>query len=381
MVEPGSVRRPFAERLAVWADALLDTVVAESASGTRTQRIGGAGPLRVRHTFTPDSSHAPLLDSLTGSPAPQAPEVTIHSVQLDVEGRRIDPPWTLADFDDYGRPLGLENSPWRLAWNPGAGELRVYDRDRRVGLFVTSADVNPWEYAAPMLAFWHWAAAACDAAMIHGGTIGTAGSMGIIGGPSGTGKSTTVLLGLHAGLNSCGDDYVWLQPSESGSRVWTVFRTMKTVSGSRILPPVSVRTSRDATDSKDIHWIPVTHVGVSGEPADTPAPHPDDPSGGVLVPYADVHVVWVMHAPDAEARPPTRIDAMAALLPSTLLRFTGDHAAVARAVGRVLASVQVRPLLRDGNFTALQEHLVADLTPSADPFTSTDPKTAIAGPQ
>lgn len=91
------------------------------------------------------------------------------------------------------------------------------------------------------------------------------------------------------------------------------------------------------------------------------------------MPQAALKVVWVMQPPDAAQNPPTRIEAMAALLPSTLLRFTGDHAAVARVVNRVLASMEVRPLMRDGNFSALQEDLMSGLTPNTDASARSQP--------
>ena len=328
----------LAERLEPWALGLIETLEGRAREGQRDTRRGALGPLRVRHTFQADSSHAQLLDSITGAPQPDAPEVTIHSLQLDREQiKPTRPPWSRSDFDELGRALGLEDSPWRLAWNR-AGDVRCYNRDLRVGLFITAGPVKPGEIGAPMRRFWHWAAAAHGAAMVHGGTIGTAGAMGIVAGPGGTGKSTTVLLGMREGLRSCGDDYVWLQPGDNGAEVWAVFRTIKTVVGSSLVPPFSEHVREESEVRKRIHWMPP----------------------GALLPRAALRIAWVMRPPRAASRPPTRIDALSAMLPSTLLQVNGDEAVVSAVLRSVLDTVEVRPLIRNGDFEAVTGALAQD---------------------
>lgn len=336
----------LSQRLDSWSLELVAGLEAQASNGHRHVRLGHAGPLRVRHTFGEKSSHAPLLDSLMGLAGPDSREVTIHSVQVDVDVAHrgvthLGPlPWSAADFDDYGRPRGLETSPWRLAWDRAHGAVRCYHRELRTGLFLTKGPVQSWEFSSPMLAFWHWAAATEGAAMVHGGTIGTETAMGIVGGPSGTGKSTTVLLGMREGLRSCGDDYVWLQANAQGAHVWAVYRTIKTVADSPFVPAVSERTQQEGTAGKQIHWVP------SGPYAP-----------GALLPRAPLKVAWVLAAP-GRLHTPNRIEALSALLPSTLLRLSGDHAAVSAAVRSALATVEVRPLPRNGDFEAVARELI-----------------------
>ena len=338
------------ERLEPWALELMGNLEAEVSEGRRSVRRGHLGPLNVRHTFNAGSSHAALLDSLTGLPEPQSPEVTIHSVQLDVDTTRRGSalpgplPWSVVDFDEHGRPLGLHGSPWRLAWDGVHGEVRCYNRDLRVGLFLTKGPVRSWEFSSPMLPFWHWAAAAQGAAMVHGGTIGNEHGMGIVGGPSGTGKSTTVLVGMREGLRSCGDDYVWLQADADRADVWAVFRTIKTVAGSPLVPAKRERTREEGEAGKQIHWVP---AGAK--------------QAGSLLARAPLTVAWVLGAPPVVRRP-TRIDALSALLPSTLLRVNDDHAAVSAVVRCALSSMQVRRLTRDGDLDAVARALVAAST-------------------
>jgi hypothetical protein len=331
--------RMLAERLEQWALGLMATLEAQAVHGQRSLRCGAAGPLRVRHTFSRHSSHAQLLDSLTGAPPTDAAEVTIHSLQLNSDGVTPPPlPWSESDFDIQGRPLGLEDSSWRLAWNRGNCEVRCYHRQLRVGLFITAGPVKPWERGAPLRMFWHWAAAALGAAMVHGGTIGSPGAMGIVAGPGGTGKSTTVLLGMRDGLSSCGDDYVWLQPGAKGMDVWAVFRTIKTVAGSALAPPIRERVGEDSEVRKQIHWLPQD----------------------VLLPRAPLRVAWVLRPPSAEQRPLSHFDALSAVLPSTLLQVNGDAAVVSAVLRSALEAIEVRSLIRNGDYGALVQTLIRD---------------------
>lgn len=338
--------RTLAERLEQWALGLITTLEEQAIHGPRSSRCGAAGPLRVRHTFNKHSSHAELLDSITGAPPADAPAVTIHSLQLNCE--RIAPPplpWTESDFDIRGRPLGLEDSPWRLAWNRGSVEVRCYHRNLRVGLFITAGPVKHWERGAPLRMFLHWAAAELGAVMVHGGTIGTPRAMGIVAGPGGTGKSTTVLLGMRDGLSSCGDDYVWLQSGSEGVEVWTVFRTIKTVAGSALAPPIYERVAEDSEVRKQIHWLPQN----------------------VLLPRAPLRVAWVLRPTTIQQRPPKRFDALSAMLPSTLLQVNGDAAVVAAMLRSTLEAVEVRPLVRNGDYKALVQALIHDCAQLAIP--------------
>lgn len=341
----------FAQRLGEWAGAIIEELEKLAAAGSRPARLGAVGPVRVRHTYSLGSSHAALLDSLTGAPPHGASEVTVHSVQFDVDAETVAIPqfqrlpWSMSDFDGQGRPLGLDDSPWRLMWNAAGREVRCYNREAQVGLFLTAGPVRSWEYSSPMLPFWHWAAAAEGAVMVHGGTIGSATVMGIVGGPSGTGKSTTVLLGMHAGLHSCGDDYVWLQPGPSATRIWTVFRTIKTVAGSSLVPLRSDSTREEGEVRKQIHWVPVS----------------DSQDAEALLTSAELRIAWVLREPTHSMRPPTRIDALSALLPSTLLRVNGDHAAVTKTLKGVLDAVEVRPILRNGEWDAVVDALLRDV--------------------
>jgi hypothetical protein len=302
-----------------------------------------AGPVVVRHTFPADSSHAPFLDSLAGMPDPGS-VLTVHSFELYGDHEVGTLPWTASDFDRHGRPLGLSDTPWRLMYTHGGTEIRCFDRERMIGIFITVGPVKYWEYYAPMLAFLSWCAAAQGAVMVHAGCVGTVSSMGIVGGPSGTGKSTTVLLGMRAGLVSCGDDYMWLQPAASGIKVRLVYRTLKTLVGAGIIPQRFERTVRVGHAQKDVYWLAMD-ASVTGA---------GDSSG--LIPVASLDVGWLLAAA-GDPRPPTALDLLAALLPSTLLRIPGDEQQVSALLRGVVARLTLFSLPRTGDYEALTRAL------------------------
>lgn len=336
-------RGSLADRLETWFSAWISRAENDPARITRT---GAAGPLALVHSFTPESSHAPLLDSLAGLPDGRT-LLTIHSFECaDVQG--LGPlPWSAADFDVHGRALGLAGTRWRMMHTENGADIRVFDRQRMEAIHLTAGPVQWWEYGAPMLPFLYWCAASRGAVMVHAGTIGTGSAMGLVGGASGTGKSTTVLLGLNAGLSSCGDDFVYLEPGPDGSVVHLVYRTVKTLPHSTLLPQRAERS--DWNGNKDVHWLPVSAVQ-GGPPG--------------LVARAPLTIAWHLVKPPV-LRQATAMDVLARLLPSTVLRVPGDEPHVTATLRRIVAGLAIVELPRDGDFARLL-HRLRDTCGAAD---------------
>lgn len=91
---------------------------------------------------------------------------------------------------------------------------QFYDRATGVGVQTLSAELGlpPWECASPLRLFLHWAYAGAGLRLTHAATLGWKGRGALIAGPSGSGKSSTTLVGLVNGLDSVGDDYVLVDP-------------------------------------------------------------------------------------------------------------------------------------------------------------------------
>jgi hypothetical protein len=69
-----------------------------------------------------------------------------------------------------------------------------------------------WDWASPLRAILHWWLGRHGILQVHGGAVGTADGGVLIVGRGGSGKSTTALASLAAGLRYAGDDYVAIQP-------------------------------------------------------------------------------------------------------------------------------------------------------------------------
>ena len=100
--------------------------------------------------------------------------------------------------------------------------------------------------------------------MLHGAVLGLEDTGLIVVGPGGAGKSTSVGGGLSAGLQTCGDDYAWVERHDEGQYVARlVHGTIKTKKSTpRHLVPalVSDAASFDAPLlDKRAHYVAESH--------------------------------------------------------------------------------------------------------------------------
>lgn len=88
--------------------------------------------------------------------------------------------------------------------------LSVLHRETSEAWFWTPAAtaMATWDWAAPLRAILHWWLGSHGVLQVHGGAVGTAKGGVLIVGRGGSGKSTTALSSLAAGLRYAGDDFV-----------------------------------------------------------------------------------------------------------------------------------------------------------------------------
>ena len=88
--------------------------------------------------------------------------------------------------------------------------LSVLDTPAAEAWFWTPAPsaMASWDWAAPLRAILHWWLGSHGVVQVHGGAIGTAEGGVLVVGRGGSGKSTTALSSLGAGLRYAGDDFV-----------------------------------------------------------------------------------------------------------------------------------------------------------------------------
>ena len=318
--------------LAAWFSRVLDYV--ESESSARESRRGRSGPLAITHTFQPGSSHARLMDGVAGPwPDSDAPALTIHSIEGPPRELMVPAPIRLTG--QWGSAPGLEATRWRVVWDGANGDAWVFDRVRGIGLFVTNQAIPGWQLASPFMLFLHWAAAAQGAAVLHAGTVGTREGMLLVPGPGGTGKSTTVLVGLHDGLDTCGDDYVWVERDGSGWRCRSLFRVIKTKAGSPYRPP-AIEYSRNLDEgAKQAHWLLST------------------PGSGELLASAPICGIGLLGDPGQTEKRPTGA-LVATLAQSTTQHFPYDAASTLRIAVGLARTMAAYSLPRTGDYDGLR---------------------------
>ena len=148
-------------------------------------------------------------------------DLTIDVVDRDTPGNPLSAlPAALVD----GRPDGGERVE-RWSYEGAAGRARLQEGYRvlylwhralgRAAVCFDDASAPPYyQIALPLLPLLGWVFAERGLAILHAAAIEIGGGAVLFGGRSGTGKSTTALACLDAGLGYLGDDLCLVEPGE-----------------------------------------------------------------------------------------------------------------------------------------------------------------------
>jgi hypothetical protein len=238
-------------------------------------------------------------------------------------------PWQTTDWGPRGTIRGFHDERIRLHFDPGAGSLIMYDPDRSgTAIFaVASAEAIPWyERAAPLQPALHWLLSGRSLNLVHAGVVGRADRGVLIGGASGSGKSTVAVACLEAGFDYLGDDYVLISLEEEPV-AFSLYATAKLDPASLAMMPWLERavTAHDGlNDGKEKMLVPVyelrgtqirTRAGVSA----------------IVLPQ-------VTGGPKSRLHPVSAADTLRALAPSTIIQMPHE----ARAALDTLADLARR---------------------------------------
>ncbi len=118
--------------------------------------------------------------------------------------------WRLDDLDRVGRVRPLCGARFTTVHEPETGQFWMLDRQTRTAVaWMNDLDAVPlWDCIHPLRRLLHTWARGFGADLVHAGAVGIDGDGVLVVGPGGTGKSTTVLAAMQAGLSAVGDDYV-----------------------------------------------------------------------------------------------------------------------------------------------------------------------------
>lgn len=212
---------PTHERARVIGEALAHFEAATRASAGPTLDLTIA-KRRVRLRFAGEALAERLVPALAhrvGPPSGHA-DLTVHLWDRASTGIGMSrAPWSPRELLPGGRVAEAQALGLEVQCQLDSGLVTILDLTAGVAtLWIDDAAcISRHEAAAPLrqlFASWFPTQSLC---MTHAAAVGWRGRGVLLGGASGSGKSTTALLCLDAGLELAGDDYVLVDPGEGGA--------------------------------------------------------------------------------------------------------------------------------------------------------------------
>ncbi|WP_342071656.1 hypothetical protein [Yoonia algicola] len=135
--------------------------------------------------------------------------------------------WGSQYFVERGVEAALAKTRYRLHHFPDKSFWQVFDRQTGSGVQImpTEHGYPDWDPGSPLRNFLQWQLAKDGGALIHAGSLAVDGRGVLLAGAGGSGKSGTVLSGILHGLQTVGDDYVFVDPASLTA--YPLFDTLK----------------------------------------------------------------------------------------------------------------------------------------------------------
>ncbi len=192
------------------AQQAFQTALANAGAHSEDYVIGGH---RLRLVFAGQAWRPHFTAALAHRAAPPAEKVDLTIWVWDdaATGAQMpSPPWSAEDYTLRGEIPAACNERYRAGYQVDAGLLNLLDLRQGLGLMWTAdaARLPRYELTLPVRTLLHWWVGARGQQMAHAGAVGNASGGVLLVGKGGSGKSTTALACLEAGLDYAGDDYV-----------------------------------------------------------------------------------------------------------------------------------------------------------------------------
>lgn len=217
----------------------------------RTIRLVGAGPALLTR-ISPAFAHLPaVVDESTA-------DLTVFLWDTVSTGEPL--PDLGAFSASPGSPVTpvLHGGGTSFVFHAFENAMSYLDHAQGVAVHVVedATALPPWERACPLRALLTWWLAPQALLLAHGAAVGSPDGAVVLAGPGGSGKSTTALACLAAGLGYLGDDYVLLEPHSRS--VWSVYGSAKLAEDHLRRFPHLMRpegsSPTDPADAKRIGW-------------------------------------------------------------------------------------------------------------------------------
>lgn len=334
----------------------LEHAFARAAAATQehSQTLCLAGRI-VRIAFAGDAlvpfargALSPRLTVMGGGP----PDLTLKLWDARSTGVSAPiPPGAPSAFGPHGEIRGYAAEPVLAAYSVDSGALSVFDAGSATGFFwVRNArDLTLHELGAPLLSLFGWFFRARGTQLVHAAAVGRGGQAVLLAGRGGSGKSTTALACLAAGLEHIADDYALISGAPPPV-VHAFYTTAKLNADSLARLPLFARDvrnpDRDPEEKALLGLVP-------GGAAQT--------AGG-----ADLRAIVL---PRIGARAPALIpigagEALRALAPSTIFQMAGAGASTFASLGALVKAVPAFRLDLGPDLSAVAAS-VASLLPPA----------------
>ncbi|MBN8598226.1 MAG: hypothetical protein J0L78_11185 [Planctomycetes bacterium] len=321
---------------------------AAAISGTSRSHFFSIGGHRIKLNFASEALAAQLtqaLEHVRSEPGDAELEVGIW------EGRDSAPPplpdsWMQARYFPRGRLPGMEHPDLRLVVLPGATSVSLLDLSSNRGWYCAAdaAKVAFWESASPLRSLLHAWLSARNVFLLHAAAIGTDNGALLLVGKSGSGKSTTALLGLSAGMSYLGDDFCLAEISRGRPIVHACYSSAKVCNDA--LPRFRGLHARLGNpdrppDEKAVFFLNGTHDAQLPQSLPLRAillPHVAVDQPVRLQPVSPGHALTalspstIMQLPDADRRDLAFHAALSKAIPAYRLSLNRDDAAVLAAI-------------------------------------------------
>lgn len=191
-------------------------LAAKTADGVKERRLSMGGQ-QLSLEFAGSAlipKIMPAFQHLEVAPSTRKPSLTVSLWDSVTTGVPMPPPpWTHDDYRERGEVRGYNNDLFRTAFSLGSGVLSMLDvSNARAFFWVRDAEaLIYWESGAPLLNLLHWWFGCEQKQLLHAAAVGYPDGGVLLVGRGGSGKSTTALAALQAGLSYAGDDYCLLE--------------------------------------------------------------------------------------------------------------------------------------------------------------------------